>query len=85
MTDPKGELTGEKAWLILDARAWEDPDRASVYCAYSSHKEEGYEGDTLESVKKERDEEWPDGVVFEYDELKGEDGKTYIINQKLIG
>lgn len=90
---PEGKLTGEKVWIILDARAWEDPDKAAVYCAYSSHKEppdpetetEGHEGDTLELVKKERDEDWPDGVIYEYDDYVGEDGKNYIINQKLIG
>ena len=90
---PSGKLTGEKVWLILDARAWEDPDAASVYCAFSSHKEgpdpetdfDGYGGDTLEKVKKARDEDWPDGVVFEYDEQEDEDGKIWIVNLKLIG
>ena len=90
---PDGKLTGEKLWLILDARAWGDPDKAAVYCAYSSHKQEpdpelspeGYEGDTLEKVKKERDEEWPDGVIYEYDEFNGIDGVNYAINQRLIG
>jgi hypothetical protein len=89
----KGKLTGEKVWLILDGRAWDDPDKASVYCAYSSHKEPpdpetdygGYDGDTLEHVKKDRDENWPDGVVFEYDEKEDEDGEMWIVNLKLIG
>ena len=93
MEEIKGKLTGEKLWTILDGRAWDDQDKASVYCAYSTHKEppdeeteyKGYSGDTLEKVKKERDEEWPDGVVFEYDELAGNDGVMYAINQKLIG
>jgi hypothetical protein len=80
MENPKGKLTGKTSWLILDGRAWDDSDKASVYCAYYSG-----DGDTVESVKKERDEEWPDGVVFEYDELKGDDGQMYIINQRLIG
>lgn len=69
-----------KAWLILDGRAWDDPDRAAVY---SSGSEEN--GETLKDIKKERDEDWPDGVVFEYDLEKREDGKTYMINQTLIG
>jgi hypothetical protein len=89
----KGKLTGNKVWLILDGRAWDDPDKASVYCCYSSHKEppdealgyEGSDGDTLEYVKKERDEHWPDGVIFEYEEKKGDAGTNYMINQKLIG
>ena len=89
----KGKLTGEKVWLILDSRAWDDPDRASVYCCYSSHKEppdeelgfEGYDGDTLEHVKNQRDENWTDGVIFEYDEKRGDDGTDYMINQRLIG
>jgi hypothetical protein len=76
---PKGKLTGHKVWLILDARAWEDPDAAAVYCAYSSHDEK------LEDAKKDRDEEWPDGVIYEYDEHLGEDGVKYMINQRLIG
>lgn len=93
MDEPKGKLTGEKVWTILDGRAWSDPDRASVYEAFSSHKEppdkgmlfKGYGGDTLETVKKNRDKNWKDGVVFEYDELLGDDGVMYAINQKLIG
>lgn len=76
---PEGKLTGVKVWLILDGRAWEDPDDASVYCAYSSHDE------TLEEVKKDRDDEWPDGVIYEYDEHAGEDGVNYMLNQRLIG
>lgn len=79
MTMPEGKLTGEKVWLILDARAWQDPDDSCVYCAYSSHDE------TLEEIKKDRDEEWPDGVIYEYDEFKGVDGVNYMINQRLIG
>jgi hypothetical protein len=90
---PPGKLTGEKVWTILDARAWDDPDRASVYEAFSSHKEPAdlvtetpaWNGDTLESVKKRRDKEWEDGVIFEYDELLGDDEVTYAINEKLIG
>ena len=88
-----GKPTGEKVWLILDGRAWEDPDRASVYEAFSSHKEppdpetgyDGYGGDTLEIVKKTRDKEWPDGVIFEYDEEEEENGEIWIVNLKLIG
>lgn len=89
-----GEITGEKVWIIYDGRAWsQDTDDCAVYEAFSSHKEfpdpelsfEGYEGDTLESVKKRRDEEWPDGVIFEYDEEVQEDGAKHIVNQKLIG
>ena len=79
MEIPKGKLTGQKVWLILDGRAWSDPDSAAVYCAYSSHDE------TLEVVMKDRDEEWPDGVIYEYDDLKGDDGVNYMINQRLIG
>jgi hypothetical protein len=87
------KLTGEKVWLILDARAWGDPDRASVYEAFSSHKEppdpdsgfKGYEGDTLKKVKKIRKKEWPDGVIFEYDEEIQEDGSMQVVNQRLIG
>ena len=67
-----------KVWLILDSRAWEDPDKAAVYCAYSEH-----ENETLEDVKKDRDKEWPDGVIFEYDAVK-RDGKDLIINQRRI-
>ncbi len=68
-----------KVWLILDSRAWKDPDRAAVYCAYSEH-----ENETLEDVKKDRDKEWPDGVIFEYDAVEKE-GVDEIINQRLIG
>ena len=89
----EGKLTGEKVWLILDARAWEDPDRASVYEAFSTHKEGpdpdvdygGYAGDTLEIVKKTRDKDWPDGVIFEYDEEENENGEVWLVNLKLIG
>lgn len=90
----ESKLTGHKIWLILDGRAWEDPDGAAVYCAYSSHPEPAdrigdmkvkpYKGDTLALVKKERDEMWPDGVIYEYDEEKREDA-MYMVNQKLIG
>jgi hypothetical protein len=84
----------EKVWVIYDGRANTMPtEDCAVYCAYSSEKEEpdeelcpgGFDGYTLEMVKKERDEEWPDGVIFEYDEVKKEDGKNYLDNQTLIG
>jgi hypothetical protein len=83
----------EKVWLILDGRAWDDPDKASVYCAYSSEKEppdeetnyEGFSGYTLDMVKKERDEDWPDGVIFEYESVTRKDGKPWLENQTLIG
>jgi hypothetical protein len=90
----KKKLTGEKVWIIYDGRAWsQDTDDCAVYEAFSSHKEppdeesefKGYEGDTLEKVKKTRDEEWPDGVIFEYDEEVQENGDKYIVNQTLIG
>lgn len=51
-----------KVWIIYDGRAWANTDKASVYCAYSE-----IEGETLEEVKAERDKEWPDGVIYEYD------------------
>lgn len=66
-----------KVWLILDSRAWISPDRAVVYCSYSEEN-----GETLEDVKRDRDSDWPDGVIFEYDAVECEDE---IINQKLIG
>jgi hypothetical protein len=83
----------EKVWIIFDGRAHtEDTDDCSVYEAFSSHREppddgnpKGYEGDTLEKVKKVRDKDWPDGVIFEYDEEIQKDGQAYIINQRLIG
>lgn len=78
----KINLKPKLSWLILDGRAWDDPDKASVYCAYDSTDE------TLEQVFKDRNEFWSDGVVFEYEQLiKKENGKyiTYIINQKLLG
>ena len=89
-----GRLTGEKVWIIFDGRAWsQDTDDCSVYEAFSSYKEppdeeldfEGCDGDTIEIVKKTRDKEWPDGVIFEYDEEAQEDGEMHIINQRLIG
>lgn len=71
--------TTNKTWLILDSRAWSDPDDAICYEAFDS------EDDTLESVKAARKERWPDGVIFEYDQEEREDGKTYLVNQTLIG
>jgi len=67
-----------RTWLILDSRAHTDPNGASLYGSFS---ERG--GWTAESVTKVRDKEWPDGVVFEYDELEKEDG-THLINQRRI-
>jgi hypothetical protein len=66
----------EKVWIIYDGRAIVDTDIASVYCAYSLEH-----GETLEQVKRERKEEWPDGWIFEYD-VAG-DGKT-LINERFI-
>lgn len=69
-----------KAWLIMDGRGWTDPDDAAVYESF-------YEGsgDTRESVLAHRDEEWPDGVVYEYDEIRKADGKDWLENETLIG
>lgn len=78
----KINLKPKKSWLILDGRAWDDPDRACVYCAYDSTDE------NIEQVFADRNSDWPDGVIFEYDqEVKIEKGKvvTYIVNQRLIG
>jgi len=58
------------AWIIYDPRFLTDPDRASCYMSYSS------EDSTLEEVKEDRKNDWPDGVIVEYDvdggELKNE-------------
>ena len=70
----------KKVWLILDGRAWDDPDNAAVYEAFSSD-----EGDTLESVKATRKKEWADGVIYEYDSVRKPDGTDWMENQKLIG
>lgn len=71
--------TGEKIWLIFDGRArMMDTDDCAVYEAFSSHD------GTLEDVKKQRDKEWKDGVIFEYDEVKGKLG-NHIVKQTLIG
>lgn len=63
-----------KAWIIYDSRAHVmDPDDASVYEAFAEE-----EGDTLESVIKTREKDWPGGAIYSYDIDK--DGKT-LINQ----
>ncbi len=84
----KFNLKPKLSWLILDGRAWDDPDKACVYCAYDSRDSK------LAEVYKDRDEDWPDGVIFEYeqhikkeyDEKLGKDKfTTYILNKKLLG
>jgi len=75
-------LKPKLTWLILDGRAWDDPDRACVYCAYDSTDSK------FSEVYKDRKRHWPDGVIFEYEQhIKKEDNKfvTYILNQKLLG
>ena len=69
-----------KVWVIYDARAWEDTDRASVYEAFSERH-----GDTLEGVKATRDEDWPDGVIYEYTEKTILQDNRIIENETLIG
>jgi len=52
----------EELWLIYDARAWGDRDRATVLSTAESEAE----------ARKERDEDWPDAAIFGYDCLDGE-------------
>jgi len=72
-----------KMWVIYDNRAYAgaDTDNASVYEAFLSE----YEGDnrhyTENKVLKIRDENWPEGWVYEYE--IDNDG-TYI-NEQFIG
>lgn len=81
MVMSKKKKKAKKVWVIYDARAWENTDRAVVYEAFY----EGH-GDTLEGVKKTRDEDWPDGVVYEYTEkiLAGKNNRI-VENETLIG
>jgi hypothetical protein len=45
-------------WLIYDARAWSgDTDSAAVFST----------ADTQVEAEKERDEDWPDAVIYGYD------------------
>jgi hypothetical protein len=70
-----------RVWLILDGRAWDDPDDAAVYEAFSEE-----DGDTVESVTKTRDEDWEDGVIFEYDvEACPDAERNLLVNQRLVG
>ena len=55
-------------WLIYDARAWGgDTDRATVFSTCETQAE----------AQKERDEDWPDAVVYGYD-IQGDQ----LVNQK---
>lgn len=71
-----------RAWIIYDSRAEEEAgaSEAAVYCAYSEEL-----GETLAMVVKDRDTEWPDGVIFEYDIKKNvRPGRHELVNPRRI-
>lgn len=73
----KSNVVMLKTWVIFDERAWfDDTDDCQVYEAF------GEPEDTLESVKKDRDERWPGAPIFEYD-VNPEN--NHLINQRMIG
>jgi len=79
----------EKVWVIYDGRAHDQDlvDDSSVYVALCA--EDGY---TREKVIAERDEDWEDGAIYEYDSVEellpgeAEGGKTHDVlrNQEYI-
>lgn len=64
----------KKVWIIFDGRAIDNTDDASVYEAMSEE-----DGATREEAIKTRNEDWPDGFVFEYDDDNGT-----LVNQRFI-
>ena len=75
----KTTYTGNKVWLIFDGRArTKNTDDCAVYEAFSGPEE------TIEDALKALENDWDDGVLFEYDEVVDKEGKTYIVNQSLI-
>lgn len=65
-----------KMWIIYDGRSIDNTDDASVYVALEEE-----DGETRKSALKIRDEDWPDGFVFEYDINE----KNELINKLFIG
>ncbi len=69
-----------KTWIIYDGRAMTMPtDDCAVYEAFCSE-----EGDTRQSVVACRKRDWPDGVVYEYDQVKKKDGLDWLENEQLV-
>lgn len=66
-----------KVWIIYDGRAWNDPDEASVYEAFSEEQ-----GETEEDALNTRNNSWPDGVVYAYD---SDTDTAELKNRRLIG
>ena len=70
----------EKMWIIYDERAYHNKDDA---CVMSAISDEEY---TLEDVIKERDEDFPNCPIFEYDVKPNDNPKSdgTLFNGKLI-